>query len=278
MAAVRAPGALAGWATRKLAIDALAISGAGFTIALLVIGITSGRFPIPGGDYLYTFAPVGDAVRSLRDPYTLTSNLTQTFFYAPPWAFAFALISWLPPVVGNVLMATVELLSLRYIVRSWTAVGIVAWCPLLAFDLALGNINLLVGACIVAAVRGHPWAGLLGASAKLSPILAVRPSRSLLGPLAVLAVLCIPWGPSWIAALIRAAGRAPTPVDFPLSLGVRLVIAGALLAIRRPWATAAAAVIAIPAFYWQSLVVLVAPIAIYLDPRSAQPGKNVGPG
>jgi len=258
-----------------LLVTGLAIVGAGFTIALLAVGISDGQFPIPGADYFYVFDPVGDAVRSGVDPYTITDNARIEFFYAPPWAFAFATISWLPPLAGHLLVAGLEMFALRYIVGSWRVVGIVSLCPLLAFELALGNINLIIGALIVAAARGNVWAGLAGAAAKLSPILAIAPSRAVIRPALVAIALCIPWGPSWIAALIaqlrpadvtHAIGGAQIPVPFV----VRGAIAVALLFVRRPWARGTAAIIAIPAFYYQTLLLLVVPLALIRDALTAR--------
>lgn len=45
---------------------------------------------------------------------------------------------------------------------------------------------------------------------------------------------------------------------------IRAIIALGLLAMRRPWSRALAAVVATPAFYVASLVLLIAPICVWL--------------
>lgn len=252
---------------RAATLTALGILGGGFTIALLASGVASGRFPIPGGDYLYVFDPVGDAVRAGTDPYASRPDPATAFYYAPPWAFAFAAISWLPPLIGHLIVATTEVFALRYIVGSWRAAGIVGLCPLLAFELALGNINLIVGALIVAAVRGSPWAAVAGATAKLSPILALRPSRAAIAPLLVAAGLCAPWGASWAGTLLGALNGPPLASTVPITLTIRAAAALGLLALRRPWATGLAAVVALPALHYQSLLLLIIPVALAVIPK-----------
>ena len=54
----------------------------------------------------------------------------------------------------------------------------------------------------------------------------------------------------------------------PVPFVVRLAVALPLLVARRPWAVALAATLALPAFYWESLVVLVAPLCLFLRSRA----------
>jgi hypothetical protein len=54
------------------------------------------------------------------------------------------------------------------------------------------------------------------------------------------------------------------PVAFP----VRAAIAVALLALWRPWSRAAAAIIAIPAFYWGTLIYAPIPFIVWWRGRS----------
>ena len=61
----------------------------------------------------------------------------------------------------------------------------------------------------------------------------------------------------------------------PIPLPIRAGIALALLALRRSWSRALAAVVATPAFYVASLVLLIAPLCVWLR-RWDQPGQVSG--
>jgi hypothetical protein len=115
------------------------------------------------------------------------------------------------------------------------------------------------------------WAGL----AKFGPLLAIDPRtwrRAL--PMAALAVaITLPWAhlwAQWISQLVQNIGASLGP-QFPIGLWIRIPIALALLlAVRTRWARALAATIAIPAFYWASLVILLAPLFVYLRDRAQE--------
>ena len=240
------------------------MGGACFTLLLLWVGYQDGLF---GGvnDYSATFDPVGDSVRAGSNPYA------AGFVYSPPFALLCAAISWLPVPAASVLVAGAELLALRYITGSWIGVGIAAWCPLLAFELALGNINLVLGACIAAAVWGHPWAAVAGGLLKLSPVLAIRDWRGAARALVVAFVLTLPWlgfWSDWVHALLTAlpVGSVGGPI-VPVPLPLRALVALLLLLMRRPTATALACVVAIPAFHYQTLLLLIVPLTVWIRGR-----------
>ncbi len=248
----------------RLALVALSMGGVAFTLLLLLVGYQAGQFG-GGNDYTATFDPAGDLVRAGGNPYT------TGFVYSPPFLLVVAAISWLPLPAASLLLCAAELLALRYIVRSWIGVGIVAWCPLLAFELALGNVNLLLGACIAAAVWGHGWAPIAGGLLKLSPGLAIRDWRGAAQALVFALVLTIPWlgfWSDWVQSLLAAlpAGSVGGPI-VPVPFPVRAVVALGLLLARRPAATALACVIAIPAFHYQTLLLLVVPLAVWARER-----------
>lgn len=262
----------------RLALFALSAGGVAFTAVILRTGFQSGQF---GGanDYTGTFAGVGDLVRAGGNPYA------SGFVYSPPIALVFAAISWMPIPVVSALVLGAEILALRYIVGSWLGVGLAGWFPLLAFELPLGNLNLVLGACIVAAVRGHGWAGITGGLIKLSPVLAIRDWRGAAWGLVIALLVTLPWlifWPGWIRNLLAAlpAGGVGGPM-IPVLFAVRAVIAVGLLIIRRPWATALACVLAIPAFHYQTLLLLIVPIAVWFRGRQegsapADPAGGVG--
>lgn len=270
-AASKAPGRL---------VLALALGGVAFTAIQLIVGSQAGLFPIPGGDELI-WDRVGDAIWSGAPIYYLAPVPTDSFWYAPPVAVLFGLTSWLPVVAQHWLFTVLKVLSLRVIGGSWVGAGIACWFPLVAFELGGGNFNLLIAAAIILAVNRRPEAAVLGALAKFGPGLAIdlRDWRRALVVLAVFVALTIPWlhlWPEWVAHLIANIGF-PLGPQIPISFPVRAVAALAILvAFRTRWARAVAATIAIPAFYWGSLVVLIAPLAIVLRDRQARRREVAG--
>jgi hypothetical protein len=247
---------------------AFAVGGVAFVAIQLIVGKHIGIFPIPGGD-TYLWDRVGDQIRSGAggEIYAVMANRDATFWYAPPWAVIWAATSWVPIEGLYGLLFVAKVLALRIIGGSWIGAGIACWFPLVAFDLASGNLNLVIAASIVAAVRGRPGLGVLMAFAKLSPALAIDPHQwrtvGLVG-LAALA-LTIPWlalWPAWLNHLAEGYGQPFGPqVSIPFL--VRFPIALILVATQRPWARALAAFIAIPALYYASLVVAIAPAAVF---------------
>lgn len=248
---------------RTLGRLALSLGGYALTAGILVWGFSTNRFGIPGGDALI-WDRVGDAMRAGTDIYLRTPTLSDTFWYAPPWAVAFAAVSWLPVQVMASGIIVLEVLSLRYIAGSWQRVGYFCWLPLVAFELPSSQFNLIMAAAIAAAIRGEPRGAVVMAAAKLSPILAVDPRQwRLVVPVAVVLVaVTLPWlhlWPAWVAHLASSYGADLAPaatIDVPFL--PRLAVAGVLLLVRRPWARGLAAIVATPSIYWVSLVMLVA--------------------
>ena len=260
--------------SRRLCLFALSAAGVGFTLLLLWQGACQGLFPFPGGD-AYDWDRVGDEVRAGISPYGLRTPLTDSFCYAPPWAVAFALSSWLPVTVQAALLIALKIVSLRLIAGSWRGAGLLCWFPLVAFDLAGGNFNLLVAAAIVLAVRDRPGLAVVVGLAKLSPFVAIHPRQWRTTVLAAFAlfVITLPWitlWPAWVGQLVSLYG-VPIGPQVPLAFPIRALAAVGLLVLWRPWSRALAAVILIPAFYWGSLVLLLAPLAVWLrSPRHSE--------
>lgn len=256
------------WGHRAVVL--LAAGGAAFTFLQIAVGSQAGLFPIPPGDTLI-WDRVGDGLRAGDQIYFNAQPLTDSFWYAPPWAVALGAITWLPTWALHLILILVKVASLRVIAGSWLGAGVAAWFPLVAFDLASGSFNLLIAAAIVAAVRGRPELAFVAALAKFGPILAIDPRQCrLLVPIAVVAtLLTLPWlslWPEWIMHLAANLG-GPLGPQIPVPLPVRWALAFGLLALRRPWSKALAATIAIPAFYWGSLVILIAPMAVFVRGR-----------
>ena len=267
-----------GWRHSPMVI-ALSFGGVAFVILQLFIGAQAGIFPIPGGDELI-WDRVGDALWTGAPVYYNAPRLIDSFVYAPPIAVAFGLVSWLPIDAQHLLFLVLRILSLRVIAGSWIGAGIACWFPLVAFDLGGGNFNLLVAAAIVAAVFGRPHLAVWGALANHP-----RDWRPALAVLLVAFVITLPWlylWPQWLDLLIADLGNpGQLGPQVPIPWFLRLAAAGALvLLVRAPWARALAATLAIPAFYWASLVVLLAPLAVLVrerQTREALPGRASTP-
>jgi hypothetical protein len=239
----------------------LAASGYALTAGILAWGFGSERFAIPGGDALI-WDRVGDALRAGTEVYVRTPTLSDTFWYAPPWAVIFAAVSWLPVQVTAVAIIAAEVAALRYIAGSWLRVGYLCWLPLVAFELPSSQINLIMAAAIAAALRGEPRAAVVMAAAKLSPLLAIDPPqwRKVLPVAGILVALTLPWWflwPAWVSHLTSSYGANLAPgATIAVPLLPRLLVAVALLAVRRPWTRGLAAIIATPSIYWVSGVLL----------------------
>jgi hypothetical protein len=253
---------------------ALAFGGVAFVAVQLIIGSQAGLFPIPGGDELI-WDRVGDAIWTGAPIYYNAPVFTDSFWYAPPIAVLFGTISWLPLALQHVLFTVLKIGAMRIIAGSWIGAGIACWFPLVAFEFGGGNFNLIIAASIVAAVRGRPQLAVLGTLAKFGPVLAINPRdwRKALPITALALAITLPWlhlWPEYVSHLVANLG-SPLGPQIPVPLWLRLVAAAALLiAVRNGWSRALAATLAIPAFYWGSLVILLAPIAIALrTPRPA---------
>jgi hypothetical protein len=260
---------------RRLAWFALGMGGWAFAILIWIVGFQGGRFVFPGGEVRVFYAFAGDAFRSGADPYAINADGT-VFFYAPPWAAAFAVLSWAGPAAIHAVILVVDLFSLRYMARGWVRAGVLCWFLLVPWEMAAGQINLIMAAAIVAAVRGTAWPAAIMALAKISPVLAVsrRDWRPFAIALVAAAVLTLPrldlWA-LWIERLVWGLSNPLGPL-VPVPFLVRLPVAIALVAWGRPWSRALGAVLATPGFYWASLVLLVAPAVVWAD-RPSRPSR-----
>jgi len=259
-------------------VIALSFGGIAFVLIQLLIGSEMGLFPVPGGDVLI-WDRVGDAVRAGTPVYYNAAPLTDSFWYSPPLAVVFAGISWMPVEWQHWLFMGIRVLALRVLAGSWIGAGLACWFPLVALDIGGGNFNLPIAACIVAAVRGSPQLAIWGALAKLGPAFAVdlRDWRKAVPSLAIALLITLPWlhlWPEWALHIFANLGTQLGP-EIPLPFALRLTMAlGLVLLIRTKWSRALAAAIAVPAFYWGSLVILIAPVAILLrDPAPAPATK-----
>src|SRR5262249_42708317 len=115
--------------------------------------------------------------------------------------------------------------------------------------------------------------------AKVWPAVALPPRhwRRFLIDLALFALLSLPWlflWPQWIDTLVGTSSHPLGPV-VPIPWVARGAVAAGLAALRAPGARAPAAPRASPGLYWGQLVVLVAPVSLWLarndSPSEASP-------
>jgi hypothetical protein len=244
-------------AARRLIGFAFAVAGYLMAGYIWYWGVRTGFFPLPGSD-AQIWDRAGDEIRAGISPYYQVPG-SGGFYFAPPWAIAFAAVSWLPPAIPAAALIVLEAGALWYIAGSWTRVG---WCllwPFVAFELPSSQVNLLIAGAIAAAVRGDSRAALVLAAAKLSPIFAIDPRqwRRLVPVGLVLLAMTIPflglWA-DWIAQLTRNVYSVNAPRQLVIPIWPRLAVAAVLFMTGRPWARGLAAIVAIPLPYLISSV------------------------
>jgi hypothetical protein len=188
---------------------------------------------------------VGDQVRAGVSPYGLQYDPNEVFLYTPVWAVIFAAVSWLPPAVLTIGLIVLEVAAWRVCAGSWRRVGYLGLFPIFGFDIAVGQINLLIAAAVALALRGDGRLAVIAAFAKISPALAIREWRRPLIVAAICLLVTLPvlslWR-DWIDQLVAATQI----VDAPVPYWVRLAVAGGLLMTRRTWARGLAVIVAIP--------------------------------
>jgi hypothetical protein len=201
---------------------------------------------------------VGDQVRQGISPYYPASINVQNFFYAPPIALLFAAVSWLPVQVLALAVFAVELAALRYVAGSWLRVGYLGLIPITGGELAAGQFNLVIAAGLAATLRGDPRLAVVGALAKLSPVLAIRDWRRAAPALAVLALVTLPVAGWWLDWAGQLAYGSTLELGYPVPIVARLAVAIGLVAFapRSRRTAVLAAAIAIPGLYSYALVLL----------------------
>lgn len=252
----------------------LAIGGAAFCTAQLLLWWAQGAWPPHNsiafwlaGRHLIEGVPVYGG-----DPVFLA------FRYAPPWVVLLAPLSLLDPIVFSVLLMLGQLAALRWVAGSWTTMGLLGWLPFVTRAIGTGNIDLLMSAVILAAMlrmRGSGAAGVLFAMAKFSPIIAVHRWREAVVAGLVLVGITLPWlelWPAWWARQISTPSNLEMWI--PILPRIPVVIALLALGIRRPWARAAAAGLATPAFYFHSPVLLFPAVRLWWQARNDRPATG----
>jgi hypothetical protein len=208
-----------------------------------------------------------------------THAFNGAFFYSPPVAVLYGATSWLPTEVQQAFVLVAELGALRYLGGSWFGFCLALAFPVMPWELMSGHFNLVIAAGIVMAVQGEPRLAAATAFAKLSPILAIDPRdwRPVVLVVAVAVLITLPWlalWPAWFAVLTEAYGKPGIGPQVSVPYLARAAAVLVLLAMWRPSSRAAAAVVAIPAFYFASFVLFIAPAAVILRGLSAPVGRD----
>lgn len=165
--------------------------------------------------------------------------------------------------------------------RSWIRAGLLLWIPLVIGEIASGQLNILCAAAIVEAQRGRTWPLAVMSWAKLWPALALplRQWRRFAVAAAAFALLALPWPylyVDWVRALL---GNIEDPIAplVPVPFLLRLPVALVLIALQRPWTRALGAMLASPNLYWGQLVVVIAPIALWIEERARRSEAQEAP-
>jgi hypothetical protein len=246
----------------------LAIIGWVFGVLTFIVLASENHLEI-GGD-LAAYLRAGDDFVAGNPVYVGQIGESGVFSYAPPWAVLFGALSWVPDMVMQLGIMALGMLCIRYVVGSWLWSGLVFLYPISVMVLFAGNIEFLIAASIMLAAHGRAEPLTLMAMAKISPILAVPPRlwRQVLMTVAVCFLVTLPWlhlWPEWIDYLMRQPSSIDIHIGPPWYL--RLPFAFALLLVRRPWAPALAVVVGMPSLWLGTLVILIAPIRLWLDGR-----------
>lgn len=218
------------------------------------------------------------------DPYTATDSVLGrgVFRYAPPFALLFAPLSLLPFEAVQVLWLGLQLGALWYVARGWFLA--LALFPPVWMDLAYGNINILLGAMIVAGFR-HPAVWSFALLTKITPGVGVlwflgrREWRNLalVGgvTLGIVSVSVFVQGAGvwreWFGVLAEASGQATPTGTIPGSLPVRVALAAGIVLLagltNRPWLVPFGVVLAMPVLWLIAFAPSVALARRHPDPR-----------
>ncbi len=201
----------------------------------------------------------------------------NAYFYSPAFAQALWPITRLPWPLFAALWTTLLGAALWIATGRWF--GLVV--PLVAIELAMGNIHVLMGLAVAASFR-WPAAWAFVILTKVTPAVGLlwfvvrREWRSLaitLGATAAIVAVSFAISPGawldWLRLLASAPGGGnviPGPLWLRLPVAALIVVWGART--DRRWTVVVAAWMALPAWYWNGAAMLVGLVPL-LDARSA---------
>jgi len=259
--------------------DGLIISGWLATAFMFLVVVPLGRSL---GYDAYSYWSV-----DLEDLYgrTMFSNFTLgAFRYAPPIAFLFAPLGFLPWWLYVWLWLALMLATVLWLGGRWALVLLAL--PPVALELYHGNVHLPMAAAVALGFR-HPWAWSFVVLTKVSPGIGLlwfavrREWRALLVAVgatlalaAVSAIVAPHYWPEFVESILSNVDE-PQHYSVPPALPFRLPLAAALVAwgalTDRPWTVPVGAALALPIVWVHGLTVALAAVPfLRLGDRAAR--------
>lgn len=247
---------------------------AGFVVAAVLwcVAIAMGLLPEAAGDargwWLY----------HLPDPYVITDYSKGVgLYFAPPLAFAFYPLTFLPWALFAAVWTGVTLAALGILAGRWAALALLI--PFVWWEVSAANVALLVGLAVVVGFR-YPatWAFIL--LTKVTPGVGLlwfavrREWRNLgiaLGATVAISAISFVVAPhlwfEWVALLTSNAGNnGPGYFVVPVSLPIRLLAAALIVTwgalTDRRWTLVVAVTLGYPVLWWNALATLIAMMAL----------------
>ena len=257
---------LLAWAKHDRVRLALVIFASGYLLVRWFLLLTSDDPILAADARTYWSAPYSN-------PYPGPElGLPGAYLYPPPFIQALAPLRLLPWELFHAVWAAIGFGALIFLVGPIGGALAVTFLSFVYRDLLVGNIHLMLGACIVLGLR-HPAIWAFPILTKLTPGVgvlwfAVRRewSRLLvaLGVTAFIAVVSYVVAPdlwtSWLDRMRGDSGRAGGA--YLAILGLRLVVASAIVLYAgwrsRAWLIPISVVIALPILWPDSLAILLA--------------------
>jgi hypothetical protein len=226
----------------------------------------------------------------VRTPLGIYSQ--DAYFYSPAFTQLIGPLHALPWPIFAGLWALLMTGCLLFVAGHWFGWALIV--PVVAIELAMGNVHLLMAAAMVAGFR-YPGLWSLMVLTKITPGVGVlwfavrREWRKLavaLGTTAALAGISILIAPGlwreWAEMLLGLNGRPvvpSTPFDF-VPRPIRFVLAAWIVVwgarSDRRWAVPIAVTLAMPVVYINSLAMLVATPPLWLRDRNARDATSSG--
>lgn len=244
--------------------------GAMVAMAIYVLTLGLGLVPLAVDAHAYW------AADPLRPYHAVMLGDFDAYFYSPAFAQAIWPLTRLPwPLFAATWTA---LLGLALYGASGRWFGLVLVFPLVAIDLAMGNIHVLLGLAVAVGLR-WPWAWSFVLLTKITPGVGLlwfvvrrewRPlAIALATTAAIVAVSALLRPQAWPEWITLVTGPTAGGNTIPVPLWLRLPAAAVLVAwgarTDRAWTVVVAAWLALPAWWWNGTAVLVGLVPL-LDP------------
>jgi hypothetical protein len=282
-------GRVRGRGVHRASVVANAVGITAAVLAVILVVVLAGPVAVPwptGAEALCYWFP------SLADPYARSDwTAPIAYVYSPAFLQAIAPLKALPWPAFLAAWTAILLVAVRWLSGPRLYALAIA---LVAFEIAGGNIHLLMAAAVVAGFR-WPWTWSFLLLTKVTPGIgltwfAVRGEwRNLaiaLGATAAIVAASYAVSPAawaeWVDVLVASAGKTTgTWASIGLPLWVRLPAAVALVAwggrTDRRWTVPVAAMLALPALWFGGFSMLLAVIPLRAG-AAARPGEPYSSG